>query len=388
VCRVIHPARHKDKAFAVLELRMAESPLRGVGPFGSRWLSWSSLWRSGLLALGIAFALSTQLLFEIDLYDNWPLVDILLGWVDHFIEQIIVGGCIFASVAVAALIPAHSTFGKGLLLLTAITLGAVTGEALLWLRWPLPPGISVSAVFFAKIARWWLIAGLACVFLVFQRQAADAAVQAHAIELERLQFDRQMTEAQLQVLRAQIEPHFLFNTLANVQQLYRTEPERGRRMLGSFVAYLRAALPLMRHDETTLEQEVELARAYLEVLQVRMGTRLSVRMDVPHALAALPFPPLALSTLTENAIKHGLNPLPEGGSVEIVARVEDGQLKVSVADTGAGLQRNSGTGGGLANLRARLGALYGGSGRLAFEANVPRGIRATIVVPLGGVGGD
>ena len=372
----------------MLALRMTEFPDRGSGPATSRWISWSSLWRGALLALCIALALSTQLLFEIDLYQNWPLADILLGWLDHLVDQIIVGVCIFVSVAVSALIPTNSNYGKGLLLLLAIALGALAGEALLLLRLPLPPGISVAGVLFAKVARWLVIGGLAYMFFSFQRQAADAAFQAHETELQRIQYDRQMTEAQLQSLRAQIEPHFLFNTLANVQQLYRTEPERGRRMLGNFVAYLRAALPLMRHDETTLEQEVELARAYLEVLQVRMGKRLHVRMDVPQALAALPFPSLALSTLTENAIKHGLNPLPEGGAIEITARAEHGRLKVSVADTGAGLQRNSGTGAGLANLRARLAALYGGSGNLAFEANVPRGIRATIIVPVERVGGD
>jgi hypothetical protein len=155
------------------------------------------------------------------------------------------------------------------------------------------------------------------VFFVFQRQAAEAATRAHETDLQRIQFDRQMTEARLQSLRAQIEPHFLFNTLANVQQLYRTQPERGRRMLGNFVAYLRAALPQMRHDETTLEREVDLARAYLDVLQVRMGKRLKVNFDIPKDLTVLAFPPFALSTLTENAIKHGLNPLPEGGAIEI-----------------------------------------------------------------------
>ncbi len=371
-------------------LRMNEFPDRASGPAASQWISWSSLWRGGLLALCIAFALSTELLFQFDLYENWPLADILLGWLDHFVDQLIVGVCIFVGIAVAALIPTNSTPGKQLLFLMAITLGALAGEALLFLRVSLPPGISVAGVLFAEVARWLVIGGLAYVFFVFQRQGAEAATKTHETELQRIQFDRQMTEARLQLLRAQIEPHFLFNTLANVRQLYRTEPERGRRMLGNFVAYLRAALPQMRHDETTLKQEVELARAYLEVLQVRMGKRLNVRLDIPQELAALPFPPLALSTLTENAIKHGLNPLPEGGAIEITARAEDGRLKVSVADTGAGLQRNSGTGAGLANLRARLAALYGDSGNLAFEANVPRGIRATIVVPLrgAGVGGD
>ena len=362
----------------------------GSGLTVPQWISWSSLWRGGLLALCIAFVFSTQLLFQFDMYENWPLADILLGWLDHFVDQIIVAVCIFVGIAVAVLIPTNSTTGKHLLLLTSITLGALAGEALLLLRVPLPPGISVAGVLFSKVARWLVVTGLAYAFFVFQRQAAQAAAQAHESELQHIQLDQQMTEARLQSLRAQIEPHFLFNTLANVHQLYRTEPDRGRKMLANFIAYLRTALLQMRRNETTLKQEAELAQTYLDVLQVRMGKRLKVRFVIPEDLAALRFPPLALSTLTENAIKHGLNPLPEGGVIEITARAEDGRLKVSVADTGAGLQRNSGTGTGIANLRARLAALYGDSGNLAFEANVPRGIRATIVVPLkgAGVGGD
>ena len=144
---------------------------------------------------------------------------------------------------------------------------------------------------------------------------------------------------------------------------------------------MRLVLPQMRRDPTTLRQDVELARAYLGVLQVRMGARLDVRFDVPDPVGALPFPALALATLTENAIKHGLNPVPEGGAIEIIARVADGRLTVRVADTGAGWRGESGTGGGLAHLRARLAALYGNAASLVLEANVPRGIRATITVP-------
>jgi LytS/YehU family sensor histidine kinase len=227
-----------------------------------------------------------------------------------------------------------------------------------------------------------VIGVLAYAFFVFQRQAAQAAAELHASNLQRVQIDLQMTQARLQSLRAYIEPHFLFNTLANVQRLYRTEPERGRTMLAHFIAYVRAVLPSMRHGETTLRQDVELARAYLGVLQVRMGPRLNVQFDVPEELAALPFPPLALSTLTENAIKHGLNPMPEGGTIEITARLSSGKLTVAVSDTGAGFRSESGTGGGLANLRARLAALFGDAARLKLEANVPRGIRATISIPM------
>ena len=344
---------------------------------------WWFLSRGGLLAILITYALSTHLRFQVGLYANWALPEIFGGWADHFLDQLIVGACILIAVTAAALAPASLRAGRHVLLVAFIALGALAGEALLLLRAPLPPGISIAGVLFARVARWLVISGLAYAVLVFQRQAAEAAGRAHDTDLQRVQIDRQMTEAQLQTLRAQIEPHFLFNTLANIRELYRTEPDRGRSLLAHFVAYLRAALPQMRNDETTLKQEVDLAQAYLEVLKVRMGKRLDVRLDVPNELTTLPFPPLALSTLTENAIKHGLNPLPEGGAIEITARAEDGHLRVSVADTGVGLQRTSGSGSGLANLRARLAALYGDEGNLAFEANVPRGIRATIVVPVG-----
>lgn len=347
-----------------------------------RWASWSALWRNGLLALCVVLAFSTQLLFQFDLYANWPLPDILLGWLDHLTDQLIVGGCIFAAVALASLLRMKTTVGTHGVVMASIALGAVAGESLLMLRLPLPQGVSVAAVLFAKSARWMVIGTLVYAFFVFRRQAEQAAAQVHASDLQRVQIDLQMTQARLQSLRAYIEPHFLFNTLANVHRLYRTEPERGRAMLANFIAYVRAVLPQMRHDQTTLKQDVELARAYLGVLQVRMGARLQVRFDVPDDLAVLPFPPLALSTLTENAIKHGLNPMPEGGAIDITARLVNGQLIVSCADTGAGLRSESGTGGGLANLRALLAALHGNAANLKLEANVPRGIRATISVPL------
>jgi hypothetical protein len=348
----------------------------------SRALPWSFPWRGALLVLGIVVALSTQMLFQLDLYGHWPLPDILLGWLDHLTDQLIVGASMFAAIALCSTLTLRSPTANHALALLAIAVGAVAGEALVMLRLPLPADVSAGAVLFAKSARWVAIGALVYSFFIFRRQAVQAEALAHESNLHRVQIELQMTQARLQSLRAYIEPHFLFNTLANVHELYRTEPERGRAMLANFIAYVRAALPRMRDAETTLRQDVELARAYLGVLQVRMGARLRVRIDVPDAVAAMPFPPLALSTLTENAIKHGLNPMPEGGAIEISASVANGRLTVCVADTGAGLLRQSGTGGGLANLRARLAGLYGGAASLKLEANLPRGIRATISVPM------
>lgn len=361
--------------------RPSASSGRNAFPAAPRAISLRALSRGGLIAAAIIFALSTQLLFQLDMYEVWPLPDILRGWLDYLLDLATAGGCAFAAFAIAAsLLPARGAAGHALLI-AAIALGALGGEWWLLARAPLPPDVSTASVLFAKVARWVVFGGLAYAVYIYRRRSAEAASRAHDNELHRVQLERQTSEARLQTLRAQIEPHFLFNTLANVQRLYQTDRGGGRKMLANFVAYLRAALPETRRDETTLNQEVELARAYLNVLQMRMGERLRFRVDVPEVLGAMPFPPFALSTLAENAIKHGLNPLPEGGSIEIRARIEDLQLRVELTDTGVGLRQSGGAGTGLANLRARLAALYGGGASLAIEANAPRGIRATIAVP-------
>ena len=338
-----------------------------------------------MLALIVAFALSTQVLFHFELLEKWPLADVGERWLNHLFDQLVVAACIVAGLALGSLVPARTPVAGGAVVFVSMTLGAIAGEALLLaLRLPLPQDMSQTEFLLGRMARWVAIAGLAYAFYSVQRQASAAKARAHENDVQRMQLERQADEARLESLRAAIEPHFLFNTLANVEQLYRSEPRVGRKMLANFIAYLRAALPRLRCSETTLAQEAELARAYLDVLQVRMGKRLNVSIRIPDELAVLPFPPFALSTLTENAIKHGLNPAPDGGWLTITARVRDGRLEVCVADTGIGLRGTSGPGVGLANLRARLDATYGSAARLAIEANAPRGIRATIAVPLYG----
>jgi sensor histidine kinase YesM len=188
-------------------------------------------------------------------------------------------------------------------------------------------------------------------------------------------------EARLQALQAQVEPHFLFNTLAHVKSLYRRDPERGRRMLDRFVDYLQAALPRVRQAAVTLEQELELARAYLDIQQIRIGNRLAFTIEVPEDIAKLRFPPLMLLTLVENAIKHGIAPQTDGGAIVIRARADARQLRIEVRDTGPGLALTAGSGMGLANVRARLAALFGAGARLVIEPNAPHGVVAAIEIP-------
>jgi Histidine kinase/Histidine kinase-, DNA gyrase B-, and HSP90-like ATPase len=194
---------------------------------------------------------------------------------------------------------------------------------------------------------------------------------------------RQLVEAQLKMMQAQVEPHFLFNTLASVDYLIETDPGTASKMQKNLIQYLRAALPQMREGSTTLGKEVQLCRAYLEILKFRMEDRLQYTVTVPQGLMSAQFPPMMLQSLVENSIKHGLEPKPEGGAVTISADIVDGRLRVTVADTGLGFAAASrpGTGVGLANVRERLSALYGGRARLSIDANDPSGTIVTIDVP-------
>jgi signal transduction histidine kinase len=201
-------------------------------------------------------------------------------------------------------------------------------------------------------------------------------------EIDSARLDEQTAEARLQVLEAQIEPHFLFNTLAHVRRLYDTDAARGATMLRNLKDYLAVALPQMRDSASTLGRELDHVAAYLGIQQVRMGRRLAFDLAVPDALRSLPMPPLVLVTLVENAIKHGLSPLREGGRVDVRAWLSGTQLHVEVADTGGGFAKSSGGGVGLANIRSRLQTQYGGQASLTLRLREPRGVAATVIVPV------
>jgi len=230
---------------------------------------------------------------------------------------------------------------------------------------------------------WWLLGctGYALLHLALaERASRERLAQAR---LSRQALAAQQMEAELSALQAQIEPHFLFNTLATVKRLYDVAPGRGRDMLTSLIAYLQSALPGMRSQRACLGDELERVRHYLAILQMRMGDRLRFDIDAPAALHDAEMPPMVIATLVENAIKHGLSPLPEGGRLHISARIEpDGRLSVEVQDDGRGFVGAGGSGVGLANTRARLAALYGAQGTLSLEAAQPRGVRACVSLPL------
>lgn len=195
--------------------------------------------------------------------------------------------------------------------------------------------------------------------------------------------EKERTVARLNLLHAQVEPHFLYNTLASAQYLTRSDPQQADHMLGHLIHYLRHSLPQRDDTLSTLGDELERTRAYLEIMRLRMGPRLALQIDVPDALRATALPPMMLQTLVENAIKHGLEPKPGGGTIWILARRDDGAIAITVADDGRGFSEASGgTGIGLKNVRERLRLIYGSDASLSVVGNVPEGVAATITVPL------
>ena len=200
---------------------------------------------------------------------------------------------------------------------------------------------------------------------------------------------KELTEAKLHLLHAQVEPHFLYNTLASAQLLTRSDPARAEAMLGHLIQYLRRSLPNAEDEMSTLGAELERALAYLEILRIRMGDRLDVQTDVAEALRGTPMPAMMLQTLVENAIKHGLEPRTGGGTVWIRARRDGDVVAVTVADNGEGFTgKTSGSGIGLKNVRERLRLRYAGEANLSVVANFPAGVAATISVPANGHAGS
>ena len=221
--------------------------------------------------------------------------------------------------------------------------------------------------------------------LVGGKKRAEAESQVANAAAEREAMQRQLSETKMQMMQAQVEPHFLFNTLASVEHLIQVDPPRASAMQRSLIQYLRAVLPQMRDNAvvTGLGREVDMVTAYLALLKMRMEERLTVVMDIPDGLRSAAFPPMMLQSMVENAIKHGLECKPEGGTLKIRAEVVDSKLRVTVTDDGVGfgVVPSDGTGLGLQTIRDRLKLLHGDGAGLHIAANSPSGVISMIEVP-------
>jgi Histidine kinase len=313
----------------------------------------ASLWQLWLQVFGVGFGL----LMVFGLFEQWP--HRLPPWMARWALQV---------VAVGLAVP--------VLVFIAYLLRTPAGAGPFWLDGKRMGGFFAFTFMGALLAPWMALSAL-----VRQREAW-AQEQAGAFELERSELARQALDARMRLLSAQVQPHFLFNTLANVQALVETGSPRAAQLLESLTAYLRAAVPRLDHAATTLGQELELVRAYLELMQMRMPDRLQFTLHADAQASHLRCPPMTLLTLVENAVRHGIDPALDGGRIDVRAERREGRCHLSVADTGVGLQATgAGMGTGLAALRERLQLVFGGDMQMQLRDVQPHGVLVELDFP-------
>jgi hypothetical protein len=266
---------------------------------------------------------------------------------------------------------------KAIIALSAagITAGFFAGNALAAALMGKPYGTLYGSRSLGAIAFTVFAGVVATAYFLNRERVARLHLRAETVE-------RGAAEARLKLLQAQIEPHFLFNTLANLHTLIASDPARAQKMLEHLNDYLRATLDAARRDSGTLGEEFALLRGYLEVLAIRMGPRLAFTLSLPEELAGFAIPPMLLQPLVENAVKHGLEPKIDGGRVDVTAELIGGNVVVRISDSGLGLGNSStkGTGVGLSHVLARVAATYGAKGSVKIE-NRSDGVTATVTLP-------
>jgi signal transduction histidine kinase len=339
-------------------------------------------WRRVGTVLVLCLIFSTQVLAQPGLLARWSLERVLAGWAYYFVEIALPGFAMLAAVSLAAAIGREGSRNWGLVIAVALPLSSALGYSAAVTILYSPGFPLISWQFVGDTLRFTALGAAVVMIHAMRRRYEAASAATHEMNVAREALAKQTSEARLQLMEAQIEPHFLFNSLANVQRLYETDHVAGQHLLDNLKVYLAGALAQMRDAGPTVGREVGLASAYLEVLRARMGERLTFTVDVPQDLRERPFPPMMLMTLVENAVKHGIHPSPGGGNITVRVRRDGDNLCVEVGDTGAGFQSHSGKGIGLANIRARLQALFGSRAHLSLSANTPSGLVAAIVVPI------
>jgi hypothetical protein len=289
-------------------------------------------------------------------FEQWPAR--LPGWLARWVLQLL---GVVAAVPIGALVAYWVTVG---------------GNPQILQNQPRLIGF-VSLCFTGVLFAPWMALGA----MVRQREAL-ARHQALAFQLERSELERKALDARLRLVQAQVQPHFLFNTLANVRALVRAGSPQAPAVLDSLIAYLRAAVPRLDGTATTLDQELQLVRAYLELMQMRMPDRLQFTVHADQAASGLRCPPMTLLTLVENAVRHGIDPSEDGGRIEVSVSVRDGRCFARVVDTGVGLQHaGADPGTGLSSLRERMQLAFEGDAQLRLSELVPHGVCAELEFP-------
>jgi hypothetical protein len=317
-----------------------------------------SPWTSGLSSLlfrTVTLGLIAVLVFG--LFEQWPRR--LPRWLARWVLQVV-------GVGVAMPLTTFMIY----------VLSTKAGAPSFWLDKERMDGFMTLTFLGILLAPWTALAAL------LRQKEAFARHQALAFDLERSELERQALDARLHLLQAQVAPHFLFNTLANVQALVDAGSPQAPVVLRSLTAYLRAAVPQLHEPATTLGQELQLVQAYLDLMHMRMPDRLRFELHVDESALALPCPPTTLLTLVENAVRHGIDPSEEGGCIEIHVQRRRDRCVIRVIDTGVGLrQTDHGLGTGLSTLRERLQLMFDGDAQLRITAQAPRGVCAELELP-------
>jgi hypothetical protein len=297
-----------------------------------------------VVAREIWLGMATLIAFGI--FERWPRR--LPWWIARWAVQV---------VAVAAVIPP-----------TVLIVYAITGSGESLPFWKNPQRVNGMITLIGTgllIAPWTAVAAL------FNQR-----------DFEKSELERRALDSRLKLVQSQVEPHFLFNTLANVRELVVSGSPQAATVLDSLIAYLRASVPRLQESSATMEQELQLVRSYLELMQMRMPDRLQHSVHADDAALKLRCPPTTLLTLVENAVRHGIDPSEEGGRIDVRVTVVDGRCRAEVSDTGAGLQNAAqGLGTGLASLSERLTIVFGDSARVRMVAIHPHGVRAGAEFP-------
>ena len=301
---------------------------------------------------------------------------------ENFLVSQCIGLCIYGG-CLAGTRWAPTPRGKTLGMILAVPAGAAAGVGLATLLLGSRGDEWLGAMAWQSLLIGLLFGTAISALFYLRERMRQLEAELRERQLREALAEKERVGAQLRMLQAQVEPHFLFNTLANLAVLIRSDPERAERLLGDLIAWLRATLQRTREVESTLGDEIELLRRYLDIVGLRFGERLRVVLDVPEALLARPFPLLLLQPLVENAITHGIEPKVGGGEVRIAADQANGRLRIVVSDTGTGLREGiGGSGFGLENVRQRLAALFGEAASLDMRGNQAGGVAATLEIPV------
>ena len=339
-------------------------------------------WRWLFLSLPGAFLLAALVAWsvpDIAFFEAWPALNVLFFLVGLAIIPVLSPNASLARrlIHIAVLAPIAAVF---IAILIGAALDRYYGNDLrqtFYLRF--------QATLIAGLSAGLLYAAIAAAIVYLRAQRLAIANKRLSVEINESDVQRQLTETRLRLLQAQIEPHFLFNTLASAQQLSQKGAPDAAKLIGHLVRFLRMSIPSMREDRGALKRELEQVAAYLSIMQTRMGDRLTFAVQANPEVEHFALPPALVMTLVENAIKHGVEPAAAGGRVDVCAMIAGDSVVISVSDTGVGFTTTEssemGGGLGLSNIAQRLQATYGAGAHVKLVQNTPHGCIATLTIP-------